>query len=38
MDVLRPLWLTPLVVLTAIAPAQQQIPTSVAQEGAGNLE
>jgi len=31
MDVLRPLWLTPLVVLTAIAPAQQQIPTSVAQ-------
>ena|SRR6267154_3782530 len=32
MDVLRPLWLTPLVVLTAIAPAQQQIPTSVAQK------
>jgi len=32
MDVLRPLWLMPVVLLTAHAPAQQQIAVSVAQK------
>jgi len=32
MDVLRPLWLTPVILVTAHAPAQQQIPASLAQK------
>ncbi len=32
MDVLRPLWFTPLVLLTASAPAQQPAPTPVVQK------
>ncbi|MFL6605200.1 MAG: STN domain-containing protein [Steroidobacteraceae bacterium] len=32
MDVLRPLWLAPVVLLTTMAPAQQQVPASVAQK------